>query len=72
MVFEAEHDVAFGRGLSEREMQSAARATPSLIESPGYFWPLSVRQWRAPVRTVKSMARFCRSTCRARLSVRGA
>ena len=52
-------------------MHSAARATPSAIERPGYFWPLSVRQWRAPMRTVRSIALFCRSTCRARSSVSG-
>ncbi len=30
-------------------MQAAARATPSSSERPGYFWPLSVRQCRAPM-----------------------
>ena len=52
-------------------MPSAARATPSSMDSPGYFCPLSVRQCRAPVRTVRSIARFCRSTCRARSSGSG-
>ena len=52
-------------------MHSAARATPSAIDRSGYFWPLSVRQYFAPMRTDRSMARFCRSTCRRRSSLSG-
>ncbi len=52
-------------------MPSAARATPSSMDKPGYFWPLNVRQYFAPMRTLRSIARFCRSTCLRRSSGSG-
>ena len=72
VVLHAQHDVA-ALGVVERSRgcRRRVRAMPSARDSPGYRWPLNVRQCRAPSRTVRSMAAFCRSTCRRRSSASG-
>ena len=51
---------------SDRRMPSTVRSMPSWRVMPGQRWPLSVRQWRMPRATQRSMAVRCRSTCRCR------
>ena len=72
VVLEAEDHVAFLRVLERaRDARRRRGRRPRSSERPGYFWPLSVRQCRAPVRIVRSIASFCRSTSRSRSSRSG-
>ena len=72
VVLEAEDDVALLRVL-ERALDALDGAPDAFARasSPGYRCPVSVRQYRVPRRRERSMAVFCRSTCRARSSGSG-